>query len=93
MGNISSIIVDIKEDEDVTVFNLRVPLAPPSVVIGKGADVKEVMRAQLAVNPSLPKSLQAQRGRCELQTAAACCCHCGDPDVSLLCLLVRYAVR
>ena len=50
----SSIIVGIKEDEDVTFLNPRVPLEPPAAVIGKSADVKEVMRAQLAINPSLP---------------------------------------
>ena len=58
-GKISSIIVDIKEDEDGTVSNPCVPPAPPAAVIGMSADVKEVMRAQLAINPSLPKSLQA----------------------------------
>ena len=53
-GKISSIIVGIKEDEDVAFLNPRVPLAPPAAVIGKSADVKEVMRAQLAINPSQP---------------------------------------
>ena len=50
---ISSIIVGLKEDEDVTFLNPRVPHAPPAAVIGRSADMKEVLRTQLAINSSL----------------------------------------
>jgi len=56
---ISSIIVGLKEDEDVTFLNPRVPHAPPAAVIGRSAGVNGVLGAQLAIHPNSPDSLQA----------------------------------